>query len=479
MSQSSPEQPDQPRFDPGASHQQRPVLRPVRGFPLQGRSGEGKTVTLLGLADARQISDRLVATHPAAQAILPHMDGTKTLDEIVSAVGQGLTREFLENLVAQLDEAGLIEGPRYEALVEKMKEDYDSLPHLPAGSTLAFVEGLIQQEDAQAPGDASPEGEGTPDAERDRQPARVDPERARERLSSLMDQWIEEAGSRVQGEPLTATPRAIAAPHIDYSRGWLNYAAIWGQLCGLERPDRVVVLGTNHFGEATGVCACDKGFGSPLGVCPVDETLAEEMRSRLGPEQAERLFEHRYDHEREHSIELQIPWIQHCLGVDDRGEFCPVFAALVHDPSVNNGAAYDDRGVGIEPFIDALRETIRHLPGRTLVVSSADLSHVGPAFGDEQRTADPDNDEPAKAFREKTVAHDQEMLRLLMEGRAEELVASMAWQQNPTRWCSIGNLVTAIRATDSTGARLVNYGAAVDQQGMSMVSSAAMVFTSD
>ena len=65
-----PEQPPQPKFDPAAAHTQKPVLRPVRGFPAQFQHQP-----VLGLADARQISDKVVFTSPAAQDVLPQKDG--------------------------------------------------------------------------------------------------------------------------------------------------------------------------------------------------------------------------------------------------------------------------------------------------------------------------------------------------------------------------------------------------------------------
>ena len=53
--------------------------------------------------------------------------------------------------------------------------------------------------------------------------------------------------------------------------------------------------------------------------------------------------------------------------------------------------------------------------------------------------------------------------------------ASMAWQQNPTRWCSTGNIVAALLVTQPDEVEIVNYAAAMDQQGMGMVSSVAGV----
>jgi hypothetical protein len=49
----------------------------------------------------------------------------------------------------------------------------------------------------------------------------------------------------------------------------------------------------------------------------------------------------------------------------------------------------------------------------------------------------------------------------------------MAWQQNPTRWCSVGNIVAALLTVQPEKVDLLRYMAAMDQQGMGMVTSAA------
>ncbi len=436
--------PPPPKFDPSAPHQQKPRLRPVRGFPA--RHGDQ---TLLGLADARQISDRMVLTSPAVQAILPLMNGEKTVAEIVAEVGRGLTREIMENLVAQLDDAGLLFGPKFDVLLAKTREEFDAAPILPPASTAAFADALLGQTLGRQP----------TDAERN--------EQAPTKLRETMDQWMAEAIKNAEQPSFDELPRAIIAPHIDYPRGWINYAAVWGRMRVVDRPERVIILGTNHFGHATGIAACDKGFETPLGASAMDERAAEYMRSRLGGA----LFEHRFDHEREHSIELQVAWVQHCLGADDKGEFCKVFGVLVHDPAVNNGEPYDGKGVGLLPFVEALRGALADLPGKTLVVSSADLSHVGPMFGDQQALAG--EEQPAVDFRNKVLKHDREMLELVRQIKPDELIAAMAWQQNPTRWCSTGNIVATLLAVQPQEVELLNYAAAMDQQGMGMVSSAA------
>lgn len=311
-----PPQPPQPKFDPAASHQQRPKVRALRGVPVEAQDQTGKKFQMLGLADARQISDRMVVVPPAAQLVIPLMDGSRGLDQIVTEVGRGLNREILENMIAQLDDAGLLEGPKFEAILADARQQFDASPVLPPAGTAAFADALVAQKVGQQA------------TEEDR--ASKGPEFMRE----IFDAWMSESLKAVPNPSFDELPKAVVAPHLDYPRGWMNYAATYGRMRVCDRPDRVVILGTNHFGMGTGVVGCDKGFQTPLGTCEIDTGILSAMRASIG----ERLFTNRYDHEREHSIELHVPWIQHVFGKDGFGRYPTVFAALVHDPAVNNGA---------------------------------------------------------------------------------------------------------------------------------------------
>lgn len=444
----------QPTFDAAQPHQMRPKLRRVRGFPVGTQGPDGKQQVLLGLADAQQISDKMVATVPAAQQILPLFDGSRTPEEVADEVGKGLTADFVQNLIAQLDEAGLLEGPRFDEMLGAFRAQFDSSDTLPPGSTVQLAEALA--------------GQALGEDATDEQKEALGPQKLRE----AFDEWIDQALSKAKDPSMDELPRAIVAPHIDYGRGWMNYGAIWGRLRVTDRPDRVVILGTNHFGFSTGVCGCDKGFESPFGVCAADTELIEKLKAALGADGAEKLFANRFDHEREHSIELQIPWIQHCLGKDDAGEYPKVFGVLIHDPAVNNGESYDGSGLALQPFVDAMKRVLAELPGRTLVVSSADLSHVGPAFGDQKQLAG--EDEESQAYRQEIARHDQELLKFVVDRKPDDLISSMAWQQNPTRWCSVGNLVATLKIVEPSEVKLLSYVAAMDQQGSSLVSQASL-----
>lgn len=453
-------------FDPSAAHHQRPRLRPIRAFGVQH---EGQN--LMGLADARSISEKVVFTSPAAQLILPHLTGEHDVDTIVKRVNESvasqpqlkgmetLGRPVLEQFIAQLDDAALIEGPNAEGLIAKARADFDSAPNLPPSVTAGFADMLVQQE----------YGEDTTEEQKR--------EHGAKKLRGVFDMWIAESLKSAEDPSFDALPRAIVAPHIDYPRGWLNYGAVYGRMRVVDKPDRIVILGTNHFGFGTGVVGCDKGFATPLGVSPVAGDVKDALARRLGAEGVRRLFEHKYDHEREHSIELHVAWAQHVFGPaeGEDGTHVPVFAALVHDPTVKAGQSYDGKGLDLTTFAEAMRAALAELPGRTLIVSSADLSHVGPQFGDPTALAGEESENPqGVALRNKAIQQDRQMLETYAKNRPDELIAAMAWQKNPTRWCSIGNMVATLKIVQPREVRLLNYTAAMDQQGAGMVSSCAV-----
>ncbi len=446
--------PPQPVFDASAANQTSPKLRKVRGVPVPVNTPDGKQATMLGLADAQQISTKMVVTHPGFQAVMPLMDGSRDIDQIVAEVGNGLQRPMLEQLVAQLEDAGLLFGPTFDELAKQMQAAFDDSDTLPPGSTAQLADMLVMKA----------VGEDATDEQKI--------EMGGDELKKQFDLWIDESLKNAESTSFDTLPAAVVAPHIDYIRGWMNYGQTYGRLRVVDRPERIIILGTNHFGQSTGVCGCNKGYESPIGTCQLDTEFLDTLKSELGSDLAGKLLENRYDHENEHSIELHVPWIQHVFGENDAGEYPKVFGALIHDPTVNSGESYDGNGVGLDSFIEALKATISKLPGKTLLVSSADLSHVGPAFGDQQPLAG--DSEEAGAFRMQVATHDQEMLKLVAGNKPEDLISSMAWQQNPTRWCSIGNICATLRVIEPAKVDVLNYAAAMDPEGTAFVSSCSI-----
>jgi AmmeMemoRadiSam system protein B len=161
----------------------------------------------------------------------------------------------------------------------------------------------------------------------------------------------------------------------------------------------------------------------------------------------------------EYSIQFQLPWIQHLFGD------VPVVAAIVPDP-VAGLFADDGARLGTEDFITELGRALDAEGGRTLFIASADLSRAGQAFG-----------EPAAvdAKRRKDVEmFDRQMLSEYIAG-ADKFVAKMRDQKNPMRWTSVGALMAASKLAKPKSVELIDYRQAVDDQGVGLISSAAMV----
>jgi AmmeMemoRadiSam system protein B len=113
------------------------------------------------------------------------------------------------------------------------------------------------------------------------------------------------------------------------------------------------------------------------------------------------------------------------------------------------------------------------MPGRTLVVASADLSHVGPVFGDPG---------PVGAQVRKQVEEiDRGLLAEYASGDSEAFIQSVRGGGNATRWCSVGNMAAALFATGGTP-ELIQYGQSpesLDPQGSALITSAAIALMAE
>ena len=450
-----------PPFDPSKPHHALPKLRPLQPMQLKHEDRP-----MLGLRDPARISGRVLLTSPLSQFILGHLDGKSSIDEIaVKAVHQAqaakipqqaidqIQAEPIQTLVSQLDNAGFLEGPVFEDLLKDMQEKFDASDTLPPGATANYADGLVAMEI----------GEGVTDEQK----AEMGPAKMRENF----DQFIEKALEKAEKPSLDTLPRAVVAPACEYGRGWQNFAAVFGRLRVVDRPDRVIIVAPNHFGRSPGISGCDKHYETPLGVAKCDTDFVAALQADLGPDLTEKLMAGRFDHENEHSIEMMVPWIQHTLAHPDTGESPKVVGFLVHNPLMANGESYEGRGVSYDQFIAALKKTIARVGGKTLIVAAGDMSHVGPSFGDQQPLSNEDG--PGKQFRDKVLLHDRTMVGQFADGKIDEVITQMTWEQNPTRNSLLGPLMVACKVCDADKMEILGYAAAGDAAGASLVSTMA------
>jgi len=421
------------RFDALPEHIRRPQVRrfvpevhPAKAKDQQGQESE---IAVLVLKDPLRLSAQpfmLPMPAPAPQQVqaqvqqwlgfMAALDGDSHLEEVFERLKVPVeAQEQLVQVVQRLDETGLLWGPTSEGM-ERAKLDA-----IRKAGKLALAEEARK------------------------------PELAAQLKAFIVDQ-LAKADDPEFGSPVVG----IVAPHLDYGRGGANYGAAYKCLetGAKERPDRVVVLGTNHFGIGDGVVVAEFGFETPFGDVRPDAALLERLRDAFG----DRLFKDQIDMTGEHSVALQLPWIQHLYGD------VPVLAALVPDPNLPM-ISDDGARVGTKEFAAALKSILSQAGGRTLVISSADLSHVGPQFGDRAPVD--------QRRRHEVEEHDRTMLGEFIAG-PDRLVEQMSRKGNPNRWCSVGNMYVAALCVPHATREMVRYDQSVDPQGATMVTSAAL-----
>ena len=129
--------------------------------------------------------------------------------------------------------------------------------------------------------------------------------RDREALESQVDDLLEASPEvEVGGEIL-----GLVCPHAGYPYSGRIAAAGFKQLIG--KPfDAVIVIGPSHHDSFRGVSVWDRGgYETPLGIVPVEVELAKAI---IAQDDAIRFT--RAGHGREHSVEVELPFLQRVLG---------------------------------------------------------------------------------------------------------------------------------------------------------------------
>lgn len=146
--------------------------------------------------------------------------------------------------------------------------------------------------------------------------------------------------------------RACIVPHAGYMYSGHVAGAVYSSL---RIPSRCILLGPRHFPRGASMAILTEGtWRTPCGEAPVDSALAREL-ARACPH----LQEDAAAHEREHSLEVQLPFLQ-TLAKDFR--FVPVVLAADRYPLL------EDLGRAVARVVAAQSEPV-------LVIASSDMNH--------------------------------------------------------------------------------------------------------
>jgi AmmeMemoRadiSam system protein B len=403
---------------------ERPKLRALEATMVADGAG-GRA---LMLRDAEAIADEAVLVPAHAIAIVARFDGHRTLKQIAGEAsrvsGMHIEASAVRSLVDELDAALLLESPASEARRWQV--------------TNAFRRDTVRR--------ATHAGGAYHD----------DP--------ATLARFIEEecflkACSALPGGRIVA----LSAPHMDLWRAASGYGHAYRACAQGLSPevDTLIVLGTCHAPMRRPFAVCEKTFETPLGDFAPDHAAIAELSAGARFD----IREEEYLHKQEHSIEFQAVFLKHLLG-DRRATIVPVLCGLGEAQTSRSDPTRDPEA---ESFLSALQEVCERRGRRVLVVSGADLAHVGPRFGD-ARALD-------EAERRALRARDEASIRCATDGDAAGFFADVAEDQDTRRVCGLGPIYTLLRlvAGRSRG-QVLNYDQCIDPIEGSIVSHASLGF---
>ena len=175
--------------------------------------------------------------------------------------------------------------------------------------------------------------------------------RSAEALASTVDELVRAVPSAGRRSLPSNVVRGLIVPHAGYVYSGPVAATAYALLEGRPAPSVTVILGPSHFVPLQALAASPRdAWRTPLGDVPVDATL----RSRLvaGGSASDEA-----PHLEEHSIEVQLPFLQRCL------PGTPILPLAVGRGSPEAGATALDAS----------------LEDQALLLVSTDLSHYHPA----------------------------------------------------------------------------------------------------
>ena len=170
------------------------------------------------------------------------------------------------------------------------------------------------------------------------------------RLRSAVDSFLARENPGSDGRKVAAL--ACVVPHAGYAYSGGVAGEVYRRI---EIPERVILVGPRHFPRGAPLAIVSSGgWQTPLGTAPIDSRLAEEI-VRAFPT----LREDALAHSTEHSIEVQLPFVQ-------RLQPSAVFVPIVIGPA--SWEVLEGLGHALAAVVAAGRE-------RVLLIASSDMNH--------------------------------------------------------------------------------------------------------
>lgn len=410
--------------------QSRPRLRDVEILPV---TDQGDPAYLL--EDPQGFSQPVVVPYGAALAAAL-MDGRRSHAEIQAEfsrrLGSPLHSGDLGRLVEQLDEAYLLDSPRFAEYRRDQVQAFLDTPVRPAAHA-----GSAYSENPAA-------------------------------LKRQLRRWFRAAGAKdLTPRPGAArtTLRGLVSPHIDPQRGGAAMALAYHTLARESRADLFVIFGTAHSPMGQLFSISRKDFETPLGRVPTDQSFIDRVAEHASSSVMGRemdLFADQIAHRFEHSIEFQVLFLQHALQRDFR--IVPVLVGSFHEFIQQRFSPH--RSPQFAAFVAAVRSAAEQHSGEVCYVSGADFAHIGQRFGDAELLT-------SKRLAE-LAADDRRLLDSIARGDGPALFDQVAAQKDRNRICGLSPTCTLLDVLGPVRGSVLAYDQAVEADHTSCVSFASV-----
>ena len=216
--------------------------------------------------------------------------------------------------------------------------------------------------------------------------------------------------------------RGIVSPHAGFVFSGPVAAHGFAELAKDGLPEVFIVLGPNHRGVGSGIAITTHDFETPMGLMEIEKNLASDLNRGIIDDT---ILAHRH----EHSIEVQLPFIQYMA--QDR-KFVPICMLMQDYKSAVEVGKIIRQAIGDRDAV---------------IIASTDFSHyVSP---------------------EKAQAQDNLAIQQILDLNPKGLFETV--RKNRITMCGFGPVMAMLEAVQGSEAQLLKYSTSGDVQPMAEV----------
>jgi len=403
--------------------EEKPKLR----FNLQIIPAQVSGEKMLVFQDPERWCEELVILPANLAPILQYFDGSHTIrgiqEQMMRQNQELIPSDQIRELTKELDEHLLLDSDRFRSYVQgQMKEWMESQVRKPVLAGQSY------------------------------------PAEAQE-LKKFLDEFYV-SGPGMPEENKGGQLKAIIAPHIELKGNGQVYASAYKKLLEESQAELFIILGTGHHPLEDLLVFSEKSFQTPLGIAETDREFIRAVKKRL--KKRSRLGD--FSHRREHSIELQVIFLQHLLLGKRNFKIVPILTGSFQ-LMVELGFS-PEQDLLIRDYINALKEQIKEEGRKIALIASVDLAHLGPRYGDREFYA-PIREEEIKADDWKMLAH-------LEKRDPEGFFQEIARSKDQRKICGLSPIYFTFKIAEPERAELLKWSVWYDPNARSAVSFCAM-----